>query len=162
MYAGIYLRQRNGKWEAKVRQGGNYTNSQFEEITNITEIQLLVRGVLDGERGKRDGSIFELKTELGPVADFHTEREEWEIDNGVKVVLDKADFGCVVGEVEICEQVDMGRMNERAPMLDDKIEKFMDKYEWAFPRSENIVGKLDAWFKWKETTLRMKREAALK
>ena len=162
MQAGIYLRQRNGKWEAKVRQGGNYTNSQFDEITNMTEIQLLARGVLDGERGKRDGKMFDLQNELSAVADFRTEREEWEVDNGVKVVLDKADFGCVVGEVEICERVDRGRMKERATVLDDRIERFIDRYEWAFPRGEKVVGKLEAWFRWKETTLGLKRGAALR
>ena len=162
MQAGIYLRQRNGKWEAKVRQGGTYTNSQFEEITNITEIQLLARRVLDGERGKRDGKILNLQTELSPVADFKTEREEWEVDDCVKIVLDKADFGCVVGEVEICERVDERRLKERAPVLDDRIEKFMDQYDWAFPRGEKVVGKLEAWFRWKETAMGLRREAALR
>ncbi|KAH7122383.1 CYTH-like domain-containing protein [Dendryphion nanum] len=162
MRAGIYLRQRNGTWEAKDRLGGNYKNSQFEEKTDVQEIQVLARSILDGERGRRDGLVFDFKAELDPVAEFKTVREEWEVDGGIKVVLDEADFGCVVGEVEICESMKREEMQDKVPVLNERIDGFMKKYEWAFPRDGEVVGKLEAWFRWKEKNLGLKMEASLR
>ena len=33
--AGVWVRQRNGSWEAKVKKGGDYTNSMFEELAEL-------------------------------------------------------------------------------------------------------------------------------
>ena len=39
---GIWVRKRNGHWQAKVRQGGSFANSQFEEVSNPGEIAQMI------------------------------------------------------------------------------------------------------------------------
>lgn len=145
--AGIWLRRRGDQWEAKVRVGGDFTNSAFEEITDVDNISsLLNRHVpgtkLDAIRGPQGG-------ELEAVARFVSHRKKFLVDYKFTVILDTTNFGHVVGEVELERYVeDVGRDLDKASMIaemDREIDDFMKRYVWAFP-SGKPVGKLSAYF----------------
>jgi thiamine-triphosphatase len=149
--AGIWVRQRNGFWEAKVKKGGNYTNSMFEELTGTELVQRCVMDVT----GKKDceKSFFGLN----PIATLSTDRQSWIADNEFKIVFDTMNFGHTVGEVELQEEshftatvnhsIDQQK-REKMKEMDQRIEAFMDRYSWAFhlgiPK-----GKLMAYFELK-------------
>lgn len=160
--AGVWLRRRGPVWEAKVRVGGNYTNSAFHEVTGVAAISALLRelvpgggAVLDAVRGPQGGGLQQL-------AAFVSDRRTFLADGKFTVVLDSTDFGHVVGEVELeralaakPEGEEGGEAGEvrasetsRADMIADmdrEIDHFMKRYDWAFPAGKP-VGKLSAYF----------------
>jgi thiamine-triphosphatase len=98
-----------------------------------------------------DESGKDLEGLLQKVAEFKTEREEWDIE-GFRVVLDEADFGWCVGEVELCREVlggDEESAREKGTEMDRQIERFMAECGWAFPEGK-VEGKLLAYFRWKK------------
>jgi thiamine-triphosphatase len=93
---GVYIRRRNGHWEAKIRAGGDFINSAFTEVdSNKTVKEVIEQNLTVSADGL---SIEEM---LEPCADFVTERESWIMDGRFKVDVDTTDFGHVVGEVEL-------------------------------------------------------------
>ncbi|KAH8728851.1 CYTH-like domain-containing protein [Phaeosphaeriaceae sp. PMI808] len=151
--AGVWVRQRNGDWEAKVKRGGNFNNSRFEELSDPYEISRCVKDVTGIESTEQD--LFGLKR----IATLSTARKTWIADYEFKIVLDTMDFGHIVGEVELQQQIDfittkdlpIEEQKQRTMQeMDDKIAKFMGRYSWAFcpgiPK-----GKLTAYFEQKAT-----------
>lgn len=140
---GIWLRKRNDQWQAKIRVSGDYQNSGFREVQGSTQVLEILR-----EHGI--SSTAELPNfGLSPFAKFTSQRNKWQADQKFSIVLDETDFGHAVGEVEL-ESV----LNERETALqrqdmvkqmDEEIEEFMKKYNWAFPPGK-AVGKLSAYF----------------
>ena len=121
---GVWIRRRGGTgWQAKIRQGGDYTNSQFQELSCPDDIGRLIKsyniqsyspklssssssstttggGSSEGWSegwSDRDKTFFGLKS----MAEFTTIREAWRANKKFKIVLDKTDFGHAVGEVEL-------------------------------------------------------------
>ena len=93
---GVYIRRRNGHWEAKIRTGGDFINLAFTEVDGNNAVKEVVEQNLTVSA---DGlSIEEM---LEPCADFVTERESWIMDGRFKVDVDTTDFGHMVGEVEL-------------------------------------------------------------
>jgi thiamine-triphosphatase len=98
---------------------------------------------------KDDDHNFGLET----LAEFVTTREAWVVDGEFKVVRDRMDFGHEVGEVELQVEVGgregevMGEVEKGAVMeeMDQRIERFMQRYAWAWERGD-AVGKLTAYF----------------
>jgi len=142
------VRKRNGLWQAKIRKGGNFTNSRFEEVYGARDISEYVRRItgIDDEEANNFG--------LYNIATFSTERETWIADSDFHIVLDTMDFGHVVGEVELQQEVLMdvrtGFPSERQKQrmmqdMDGKISEFMRRYSWAFTQGEP-KGKLTAYF----------------
>lgn len=132
-------------WEAKIRKGGDRTNSQLEELTDTKNIAAAVRkitGVSVGEEGEFG---------LHKMAEFVTIREQWVVDGEFGVVRDRTDFGHEVGEVELQVEVhgDMREEEKRRVMgeMDGRIGGFMERYGWAFGEGR-AVGKLTAYFEW--------------
>jgi len=146
--AGIWVRQRNGFWEAKVKRGGDYTNSMFEELTGT---ELVRRCVMD-VTGKEDCE--KIFFGLNAIAALSTVRQSWIADNEFKIVLDTMNFGHTVGEVELQEEsqftatvnhsIDQQKRDKMKEM-DQRIEAFMDRYSWAFHLGVP-KGKLMAYF----------------
>lgn len=156
--AGVWLRRRGDKWEAKVRVGGDFTNSAFEEITNVDDIsamlgKLVPGAALDPHEGLVGGRVEE-------VAKLVSHRDKFLADGKFTVVLDVTDFGHVVGEVELEREVPVteggkedftrakGERQERSQVIaemDREIDDFMKHYVWAFPPGKP-VGKLSAYF----------------
>ncbi|KAK8120251.1 hypothetical protein PG999_004371 [Apiospora kogelbergensis] len=147
---GVYVRRRDGRWEAKIRAGGDYINSAFMEIDGIQAVERAVKNimVLPGFRS-------DLEEMLVPCADFVTDRESWMIDGKFKVDVDSTDFGHIVGEVELTRILEhgMGRQDEEAremlailkETMNQDIEAFMLCYPQIFPVGR-AVGKLSAYF----------------
>ncbi|KAL1842686.1 hypothetical protein VTJ49DRAFT_4465 [Mycothermus thermophilus] len=50
-----WVRLRNGMWQAKVRQGGDFVNSRFEELKGARDVGQCVAGVLGGDGGGGSG-----------------------------------------------------------------------------------------------------------
>lgn len=153
---GAWVRRRNGEWEAKVRRGGDFVNSRFEELSEVGEIAECVKRTLEGSVDGSGGEAqaWEEKGEeenfgLEKMAEFVTTREGWVVDGEFKVVRDKMDFGHEVGEVELQVEVERGISEEEKGRMmeemDGRIEEFMTRYAWAWDRGPPM-GKLTAYF----------------
>lgn len=161
--AGVWLRRRGDRWEAKVRVGGDFTNSAFEEITNVKDIsamlgKLVPGATLDPHDGPTGGQVLE-------VAKLVSERNKFLVDGKYTVVLDVTDFGHVVGEVELERRIavtgevegdttktkgeDQVKRAQIIVEMDREIDDFMKSYVWAFPPGKP-VGKLSAYFALKQ------------
>jgi thiamine-triphosphatase len=146
--AGVWVRQRNGLWEAKIKKGGDYTNSMFEEIGGTELVRRCVMDVI-GKDAEKDHFGLDIFAALSTV------RNRWIADDDFKIVLDTMDFGHTVGEVELQENVDFAPTattseieqlkRETMKKMDKRIEEFMDKYSWAFHLGVP-KGKLTAYF----------------
>lgn len=140
--SGIWVRQRNGNWQAKIRKGGDFKDSRFEETSDVNDIAKHVRELTGF--AQPDSAFFGLS----PTADITTYRKSWKADDKFKIVLDRTDFGHVVGEVELEKEVDIQdrcHMNKVMTVMDHEIAQFMRRYAWAFT-SGTPTGKLSAYF----------------
>lgn len=150
---GVWLRRRDNDWEMKVRTGGDLLNSSFQEITCPDEINQALRKycihpIFSTSSSIRVPSKQGLST-LTPFARFTTTREAWtaQSDSGetVQLVVDTADFGHKVGEVEIAwDGVDPAVQEASRLKMDQIIAAFMARHQWAFPEGE-CKGKLTAY-----------------
>ncbi|KAE8150280.1 CYTH-like domain-containing protein [Aspergillus avenaceus] len=143
---GVWIRQRDGNWQAKIKRGGDYTNSKFDELTTSSEIAryLAQLGFPDDEKSKFG---------LNEMASFSTLRESWVADREFTIVQDVTDFGHTVGEVELeCRLERVGSEIEfeklrakKMAEMDERIVGFMRRYSWAFCAGVP-KGKLTAYF----------------
>lgn len=143
---GVYVRQRNGHWEAKIRTGGDFINSAFAEIDGNIAVKEIIKQNL---RGFTDGA--DIEEILKPCAEFATDRESWMIDGKFKVDVDKTDFGHTVGEVELTRTLEYvneeeAKLKGLKEKMDQEIKLFMQSYPQAFPVGRP-VGKLSAYFR---------------
>lgn len=147
---GVYIRRRNGHWEAKIRAGGDFINSAFTEIDGNNAVKEVIEQNLAVSTNGL--SIEEM---LEPCAEFVTERESWMVDGRFKVDIDTTDFGHTVGEVELTRTLQYangehgeGREEKETKMkekMDQEIKAFMQSYPQAFPVGRPL-GKLSAYF----------------
>ncbi|MCJ1478119.1 hypothetical protein MMC13_006795 [Lambiella insularis] len=136
---GIWVRTRDGVWQAKVRRGGDFTNSQFRELEGTRDIRDMIESLdLRVPVARKDFG-------LSATAEFKTKRHAWRADGMYNIVVDSTDFGHSVGEVELQQEVALEAEEQLASRLDAQIEAFMSEHSWAFP-SGNAVGKLSAYF----------------
>ncbi|MCJ1390120.1 hypothetical protein MMC18_002978 [Xylographa bjoerkii] len=140
---GVWIRKRNGMWQAKIRQGGDFTNSQFGELSGAKDIATLV------EKLHVDASIKLKNFGLEEIARFVTRRDAWKVADVYEVVVDNTDFGHSIGEVELQQVLETEEKDneDTAGRMDAQIKVFMLTYSWAFP-SGKVVGKLSAYFEW--------------
>ena len=151
--AGAWIRKRNGAWEAKVRRGGDFVNSRFEELKGARAVWACVERIIpERDSGGVGVAAGEERLDFGleRVAKFVTTREAWVVDGEFTVVRDRMDFGHEVGEVELqVEWVEGGEglAGKEVAMeeMDRRIEGFMKRYWWAWEEGE-AVGKLTAYF----------------
>lgn len=146
--SGLWVRQRNGKWEAKVKKGGNLTNSRFEELSDPRDISKCIQKITGV------GCMEQDQFGLERIATLSTIRKSWIADDEFQIVLDSMDFGHTVGEVELQHQKEFAdtmsmsiEQQKQSTMqeMDIKIAKFMERYSWAF--SPGVPkGKLTAYF----------------
>lgn len=142
--AGAWVRNRNGEWQAKIRKGGNFTNSMFEELRGARDISTYISRVTS--LPCTEANNFGLR----PIAEFSTRREAWIADDEFHIVLDTMDFGHEVGEVELQQVLAENDPEEQQKQrmmreMDEKISLFMRQYGWAFSSGEP-KGKLTAYF----------------
>ncbi|OAF56022.1 hypothetical protein VC83_07993 [Pseudogymnoascus destructans] len=142
---GVYVRRRNGHWEAKIRTGGDFINSAFAEIDGNNAVREIIDQNLSNSA---DGA--DIEEILKPCAEFATDRESWMIDGKFKVDVDKTDFGHIVGEVELTRTLEYAneeeeKLRELKEKMDQEIKVFMQSYPQAFPVGRP-VGKLSAYF----------------
>lgn len=152
---GVWVRQRGTDWQAKIRQGGDYTNSQFQELSCPDDIARKIKSC----NIEYSPSGSDMSFGLQSMARFTTIREAWEADKKFKIVLDRTDFGHAVGEVELEEVMEPNNDENEAlwaakrqgmtVQMDRQIETFMQDYSWAFPDGKP-VGKLSAYFAFKK------------
>jgi thiamine-triphosphatase len=149
---GVYIRRRNGYWEAKIRTGGDFINSAFTEVDGNNAVKEVIEQNLTVSA---DGlSIEEM---LEPCAEFVTERESWMMDGRFKVDVDITNFGHIVGEVELTRTLrytnsehgeeEEEREKKLKQEMDQDIKAFMQSYPEAFPAGRPL-GKLSAYFHW--------------
>ncbi|KAF2648216.1 hypothetical protein K491DRAFT_613198 [Lophiostoma macrostomum CBS 122681] len=168
MDQGIYVRLRNGEWEAKVRQAGGLINSQFAEFQGFDAVDGLVRRAFSAS--SESASLHQLNS----IAEFKTERQKWDIEE-FEVVVDLTDFGHTVGEVELCARVERQpeereedckrNIRDVCVTMDRRIERFMGKHRQAFPplrsgRHVEPISKLSAYFAWKKNMEEMERTSS--
>ncbi|PYI36386.1 hypothetical protein BP00DRAFT_421729 [Aspergillus indologenus CBS 114.80] len=144
---GIWIRRRNGHWEAKIKYGGDFQNSRFVELRDPKEIssQLEISTGIKQTQYNNFG--------LQELADFTTLRQSWIADDEYTIVQDTMDFdNHMVGEVELqctltlspenCRTLEQERVLKLEEM-DLRIKNFMGHYAWAF-RVGRPKGKLAA------------------
>lgn len=142
-------------WEAKVRVGGDFINSALREVTDVREISGMLGTFVPGaelgaRHGPRGGRVREM-------ARLVTDGTGYVVDGRFSVVIDVADFGHTVGEVELekdaAEASLEGEDRARAiAAMDEEIDGFMRSFGWAFPAGKP-VGKLTAYFERKDHRL---------
>ena len=146
--AGIWVRERDGKWECKTARGeskdGERT-ARFEETTDYDEIRKIVKQAL--------GSDAEVNCEkesfgLEVLADIDTVRRTWLVNGKFTVVVDVTQWGYMVGEVELTEEIiedqeKMETLAHKMAMMEERLDNFMEKHLWAFP-DRKVMSKLDA------------------
>lgn len=121
----------------------------------------------EGGSGNREGRRPDRGIGWHEAARFVSYRDKFLVDDKFTVILDKTDFGHVVGEVELEkevtvtvagggaikkeeeQQVDGMAVSQVIAGMDREIDKFMKRYEWAFPPGKP-VGKLSAYFSLKK------------
>lgn len=140
---GIWVRKRDGIWQAKVRRGGDFTNSQFGELEGPESIRDMVESLDIGV------PLTTANFGLTKIAKFETKRAVWSAAEMYEIAVDSTNFGHLVGEVELQQEVVTEWEEGLANRLDTQIEAFMKKHSWAFP-SGKAVGKLSAYFDWAE------------
>jgi thiamine-triphosphatase len=139
---GLWLRQRNGEWQMKIRKGGDRVNSKFQETMDLKAITTAVQSVTSSTGDAED--YFGLRM----LASIGFTRQSWIADTDFKVVLDQTDFRHEVGEVELEMELDRkDEDNAQAVMqqMDSRIAQFHHRYRWAFSDA-TPVGKLSAYF----------------
>lgn len=168
---GIWVRRRNGIWEAKQRvtvttatpatdtnaqhghekcgEESKYLRTIFNEIACPRDIQDLVRRYIPSSLSSSYPAVLECKNNFGleRVVDFTTTRDTYLADDRFRVVLDEMCFGHRVGEVEIEVPAEQGAEAQW------EIDQFMERYRWFFLSSEGgdgkgakVKGKLTAYF----------------
>ncbi|OWY53977.1 Thiamine-triphosphatase [Alternaria alternata] len=145
--AGVWVRLRNGQWEAKVRKGGDFQNSRFEELSDPHKIGKQVQAITG--QGCNERESFGLDR----IANMSTTRTTWLADEWFTIVLDRMDFGHEVGEVELQSEVHLAYTGQALEdhkqramqQMDQEIVAFMERYRWAFAAGVPI-GKLTAYF----------------
>jgi thiamine-triphosphatase len=153
--AGIWVRKRNARWEAKIKQGGSFANSKFQELTDPGDIAKCVSQTLGEDICSDDPDLG-----LESIADITTLRNTWTADDEFKIVLDRMlGFGHIVGEVELQQtktfkatsEEDFEQQKQAAvDAMDGRVADFMERYSWAFSLGEP-KGKLTAYFEAKQT-----------
>ena len=139
---GLWLRQRDRKWQMKTRHGGDRLNSQFQEITDHTLIAQKVQPLM--RRKCTASNNFGLVS----LAEFNTTRRSWIADDDFTLVLDYTDFNHTVGEVELEVDVRSGDADQAVEIMrdmDSRIVRFLERYTWAFSDAPP-VGKLLVYF----------------
>ena len=165
--AGIWVRKRDQKWEAKIKLGGDYIHSQFCEIDTPGKIATMLKQHIPMTSNMIDLTDLSTPTELQPFglttfASFTTTRQTWtaSVDDktDVSIVIDTTDFGHQVGEVEL--QVPFAEedvsttattattQSEAIQSMQATLDAFMADHRMAFPQAE-CKGKLSAYFNWK-------------
>ena len=181
---GIWVRRRRAsapsgfpaivEWEAKVRMGGDYLNSEFEEVCGETKVADYLKPI----------NMYKLER----VVDLDTMRQNWvaveqeEVQSDekmsllstmeVKVVVDTSTAGAsihslpgfylpfrhVVGELELTKIMELSGTDEtdaqtkktETRKMSRHLEEFMKRHEVLFPANPAPVGKLTAYFAWRE------------
>lgn len=140
-------------WEAKIRNGGDQTNSHFIEVCGRSQILSTLAGLdlpLKWFPLRRRGTALQLKT----TAWIFFTREIWDVAD-MTLVLDKARELPDVGEVEMTKTIggdgaesiiEDGKMIVDARQaMDKKLTEFMTANQTLFPVVPHPVGKLQAY-----------------
>ncbi|KEF54662.1 adenylate cyclase [Exophiala aquamarina CBS 119918] len=160
---GMWLRRRGNDWELKVKTGGDFINSSFQEISGTEEIEQTLtkhfpRASLSTPKtpcSSNDGRNTLGTLSLAPFAEITTTRQAWIAQTPSKdilqIVVDTTDFGHRVGEVELAwDGVDTAAQDSSRLKMDQIVSEFMNHHKWAFPDGK-CKGKLSAYFEWRET-----------
>lgn len=147
---GVWMRERNGRWEAKSRLDGDYINSTFNELSERQDIEAIIKKYCS------QADVASHNFGLQEIAQFTTTRDTWKADDRFKIILDDTDFGHSVGEVELVAAIKTTSDDQSLEALQKSVTKkmhsdidnFMKRYPWAFPVEEPL-GKLSAYFAWK-------------
>ena len=159
-------------WEAKVRIGGDYTDSKFLELQGESNIRSLVKQHLPNQTVEGLSILADLMTQRQswtvhePFVEQSADRCDDEADHYLIVVdevttpggeHDRLEFRHRVGEVELTRVVEGGAdvathmttKQQAAAEIDIAVKGFMMRYKNLFPTSPRPQGKLSAYFDWK-------------
>lgn len=159
---GVWLRRRENDWEMKVKTGGDFINSSFQEISGTEKIeQALIKYLstpflsISKTKCSSTGGRDALGTlGLASFAEITTTRQAWtaqsDSNDSLQIVVDTTDFGHKVGEVELAwDGVDIGAQDTSRLKMDLIISEFMNHHKWAFPDGK-CKAKLTAYFEWQK------------
>ncbi|KAK5129839.1 hypothetical protein LTR08_002776 [Meristemomyces frigidus] len=160
--------QKREEWQAKIRLGGDFVDSQFEEAEGEEAVTAILSQHLP------HASL----AKLNAIADLRTDRRTWSVRDAessvtpqaVEVMLDRVteagdktphaeDFCHDIGEVELSADMEGGTEHEndreRKQQIIDRmhctLSDFMLRHNSLFPVEPTPIGKLSAYFMWKES-----------
>ncbi|KAK0619459.1 hypothetical protein B0T14DRAFT_545749 [Immersiella caudata] len=88
--ANTWVRRRNSAWEAKIRKGGDMTNSRFEELTDVASIAACIKCItgdrMDFEQEARE---VELQVEMEAVTEAQKSRVMAEMDEKTGAFMER-------------------------------------------------------------------------
>ncbi|KAK4542855.1 hypothetical protein LTR36_006044 [Oleoguttula mirabilis] len=164
-YTSAFSYQECESWQTKVRLGGDFVDSQVEEIEGEREAEVTLSEHIPGAR----------LAGLATIADLRTHRRTWEVCDAessqyvqaIRVMLDTVSEAAVegthigvfrhdVGEVEVTTEVEEGTDKTSKQITVDSLRcvlhEFMGRHGRLFPEEPKPVGKLSAYFQWVEST----------
>ncbi|KAK5122576.1 hypothetical protein LTR85_003839 [Meristemomyces frigidus] len=174
--AALFPYPQDAIWQAKVRLGGDFVDSQFEEAEGESAAEAILSQHIPGTK----------LPDLLPTADLNTFRRTWDVRDHesltwpactyeMRVVLDivseKAEsvrqtgvFWHQIGEVEVTADVEKGvskiYKQTNLESMRRVQREFMLRHGKLFPEEPAPAGKLSAYFKWKETAAALRKHAS--
>ncbi|CAG8443373.1 11451_t:CDS:1 [Ambispora leptoticha] len=144
----IWLRQRDEIWECKCPMNPAASMDIYLELVKLPDIaefirQKLGRGesipVLPDEAIQFKNHLLQQHN-LSAFCTITTTRRKYLVDDQFTLVLDHADFGHSVGELEITVSKE-----SEIPQAELKVAQFMNKHKWFFETKGVVFGKLSAY-----------------
>lgn len=157
-------------WEAKIRLGGDYSNSEFEEITGQAEVKKAVERYLSWNdlaesvalsTSRRTWAAQEIAEEG---ADKTPAELSVVVDNVLSILNPQygggkeREFKYSIGELEITRDVeltgdaelDQTKKVETTAKMSGELEQWMKRHDELFPTYPMPVGKLSAFWIWRD------------
>ncbi|KAK4626658.1 hypothetical protein CLAFUW4_04726 [Fulvia fulva] len=163
----------SAQWGAKVKVGGDYQSSQFEELVGKEAVMDLVKQHVSNVSSLRKAAYINTFREAWAVRE-HVERAIADQGQRMSIVIDRStagdavaslsqqelEFQHVVGEVELTRDLDLGQDEERnavakqaaTAIMKTELDSFMERHSSLFPTQPVPVGKLSAYFAWRKQT----------
>lgn len=145
----IWLRNRDDKWECKTPVNLTASMDSYHELNDTNIIKEFLDKKLDVNKLQSENIHYnneEFKDflfknyNLTPFCTIITQRRNYLLNNKFTMVLDTADFGHSVGEIELIVE-----SHDKVQDAEKRIALFMKEYDWFFETKGVVMGKLLAY-----------------
>ncbi|EWC46409.1 hypothetical protein DRE_04352 [Drechslerella stenobrocha 248] len=132
----VWVRLRDGHWEAKTLRAGSHERATYEEVKGRQGIVRMLRDL--GMANWKEKEQVPGNFGLSKIVEFATARRTYKVDGKFTVVLDTTDFGHAVGEVEL--------IGNDGIKCHEEIDDFISKHRWFFETAGTVKSKMRAYW----------------